>query len=94
MPWRGGALIPLSEGGWVPVAPSAVPHAEHEPPPAALDDAAATFTVSLIPETLARTTLGFKQPGDPVNLEADIIAKHVEKLLQAGLVPGRTEESA
>lgn len=39
------------------------------------------FTVSLIPETLARTTLGTKQVGDPVNLEVDVIAKHVEKLL-------------
>ncbi len=41
------------------------------------------FTVSLIPETLARTTLGFKQPGDLVNLEVDVIAKHVEKLVRA-----------
>jgi riboflavin synthase len=40
------------------------------------------FTVSLIPETLARTTLGAKEPGDPVNLEVDVLAKHVEKLLQ------------
>jgi riboflavin synthase len=40
-----------------------------------------TFTVSLIPETLARTTLGLKQPGDPVNLEVDVIAKYVERLL-------------
>lgn len=40
-----------------------------------------SFTVSLIPETLARTTLGFRQVGDRVNLEADILAKHVEKLL-------------
>ena len=40
------------------------------------------FTVSLIPETLARTTLGFRKPGDRVNLEADVIAKHVERLLQ------------
>ncbi len=39
------------------------------------------FTVSLIPETLARTTLGFRRPGDRVNLEADVIAKHVERLL-------------
>ncbi len=39
------------------------------------------FTVSLIPETLARTTLGTRQPGDRVNLEVDVIAKHVEKLL-------------
>jgi riboflavin synthase len=39
------------------------------------------FEVSLIPETLKRTTLGIKQPGDTVNLEADVIAKYVEKLL-------------
>ena len=43
------------------------------------------FTVSLIPETLARTTLGARRPGDPVNLEVDILAKHVEKLLASGL---------
>ncbi|HET6153169.1 MAG TPA: riboflavin synthase [Marmoricola sp.] len=41
------------------------------------------FTVSLIPETLARTTLGFKQPGDVVNLEVDVIAKYVEKMVKA-----------
>ena len=40
-----------------------------------------SFTVSLIPETLARTTLGAKQPGDPVNLEVDVVAKYVERLL-------------
>jgi riboflavin synthase len=40
-----------------------------------------SFTVSLIPETLARTTLGSKQPGDPVNLEVDVVAKYVERLL-------------
>ena len=40
-----------------------------------------SFTVSLIPETLARTTLGSRQPGERVNLEVDVIAKHVEKLL-------------
>ena len=49
-----------------------------------VDDAAGTFTVSLIPETLARTTLGFKQPGDPVNLEVDVIAKYVERLVSTG----------
>jgi len=43
-----------------------------------------SFTVSLIPETLARTTLGTRQPGDRVNLEADVLAKHVEKLLASG----------
>ncbi|MDF3288833.1 riboflavin synthase [Streptomyces silvisoli] len=39
------------------------------------------FTVSLIPTTLALTTLGIKQPGDPVNLEVDVLAKYVERLL-------------
>jgi riboflavin synthase len=42
----------------------------------------ASFTVSLIPETLARTTLGFKQTGDLVNLEVDVIAKYVEKMVK------------
>ena len=41
-----------------------------------------SFTVSLIPETLARTTLGFKQTGDLVNLEVDVIAKYVEKMVK------------
>jgi len=40
-----------------------------------------SFTVSLIPETLARTTLGLRRPGDRVNLEADVLAKYVERLL-------------
>ena len=40
--------------------------------------------VSLIPETLARTTLGRKQAGDPVNLEVDVIAKYVERLVRGG----------
>lgn len=42
---------------------------------------AAEFGVALIPHTLAVTTLGVRRPGDPVNLEADMIAKHVERLL-------------
>jgi riboflavin synthase len=50
-----------------------------------VDVGATSFTVSLIPETLARTTLGFKQPGDPVNLEVDVIAKYVERLLDPTL---------
>jgi len=40
-----------------------------------------SFAVSLIPETLERTTLGAAGPGAPVNLEVDILAKYVEKLL-------------
>ncbi|MEU7700926.1 riboflavin synthase [Streptomyces sp. NPDC015492] len=39
------------------------------------------FTISLIPTTLDLTTLGIKRSGDPVNLEVDVIAKYVERLL-------------
>jgi riboflavin synthase len=42
------------------------------------------FTVSLIPTTLDLTTLGVKQSGDPVNLEVDVLAKYVERLLSHG----------
>lgn len=38
---------------------------------------------SLIPETLRLTTLGSKQPGDKVNIEVDVMAKHIERLLEA-----------
>ncbi|UOY02742.1 riboflavin synthase [Blastococcus sp. PRF04-17] len=41
------------------------------------------FEVSLIPTTLRETTLGTLAPGDPVNLEVDVIAKYVERLLGA-----------
>ncbi len=41
------------------------------------------FEVSLIPTTLRETTLGGRAPGDPVNLEVDVIAKYVERLLGA-----------
>jgi riboflavin synthase len=44
-------------------------------------DAAAWFEVCLIPETLKRTTLGSREPGELVNLEVDVIAKYVERLL-------------
>ena len=40
------------------------------------------FAVALIPETLERTTLGAATPGDRVNIEVDVLAKHVEKLLE------------
>jgi riboflavin synthase len=42
------------------------------------------FEVALIPHTLEVTTLGLRKEGDPVNLEVDIIAKYVERLLGAG----------
>jgi riboflavin synthase len=47
---------------------------------AALDDTDETFAIAVIPHTLAVTTLGAKQPGDPVNLEVDVLAKYVERL--------------
>ncbi len=40
------------------------------------------FEVSLIPETLAATTLGTLEPGDVVNIETDILARHVERMLR------------
>jgi riboflavin synthase len=46
---------------------------------AAADDEG--FTVSLIPETLERTTLGEAEPGQSVNLEVDVLAKYVERLM-------------
>jgi len=39
------------------------------------------FSVALIPTTLALTTLGLKKPGDPVNLEVDVVAKYVERMM-------------
>ncbi len=53
--------------------------------------AADWFEISLIPTTLGLTTLGAKGPGDAVNLEVDVIAKHVEKLLLSG-IPRTTPE--
>jgi riboflavin synthase len=50
-----------------------------------------SFGVSLIPTTLELTTLGRRSVGEQVNLEVDVVAKYVERLLAAGLVPG--EES-
>ncbi|MDQ2961696.1 MAG: NADH:flavin oxidoreductase/NADH oxidase [Pseudomonadota bacterium] len=39
VPWEGGQLIPIAQGGWTPVAPSAIPQLSNEAPPAALDTA-------------------------------------------------------
>jgi riboflavin synthase len=49
---------------------------------AALDDAG--FAVALIPHTLDVTTLGALAPGDPVNVEVDVLAKYVERLVAPG----------
>ncbi|WP_412078569.1 riboflavin synthase [Streptomyces xanthophaeus] len=56
-----------------------------------VEAAADWFSISLIPTTLALTTLGIKQPGDPVNLEVDVLAKYVERLLAAGVDPLHAE---
>ena len=52
-------------------------------PPAAGGNQQQWFEVCLIPETLKRTTLGIREPGDTVNLEVDVIGKYVERLLSA-----------
>ena len=46
------------------------------------------FTVAVIPHTAEVTTLGHRRPGDPVNLEVDIIAKYTERLLTTAPIPG------
>lgn len=55
------------------------------------EDGRAWLEVSLIPTTLAETTLGLARTGDPVNLEVDVIAKYVERLTGAG-APNRNEK--
>lgn len=50
-------------------------------------DDGATFSVALIPTTLAHTTLGSRAAGDTVNLEVDVVAKYVERLV-TGYAPG------
>jgi len=57
---------------------------------ALVDGPEPVFGVSLIPTTLAATTLGSKQPGDRVNLEVDVVAKYVERLLAHA--PDRAED--
>jgi riboflavin synthase len=50
----------------------------------AIDDATNVVTVWLIPETLERTNLSSKKPGDLINVEVDVLAKYVERLLAKG----------
>ena len=45
------------------------------------------FEVSLIPETLEATTLGTREPGDRVNLETDVLARHVQRMLRFSFPP-------
>ena len=48
-----------------------------------------TFAVALVPHTLEATTLGSLGPGRDVNLEVDVLAKYVERLLPPARIPGR-----
>ena len=59
---------------------------------AAVDDGA--FSVALVPHTLAATTLGGLRPGDRVNLEVDVVAKYVERMLRAAVAGGEVPSAA
>ena len=52
------------------------------------------ITVSIIPLTAEKTTIGMKQNGDPVNIETDMIGKYVERFTQVGSTPGSKKTSA
>ena len=54
----------------------------------AIDDAKDTITLWLIPETLAKTNLSHKKVGDMINIEVDILAKYVERLISKGATRG------
>jgi riboflavin synthase len=53
-----------------------------------IDDGTNTITVWLIPETLAKTNLSHKKVGDLINIEVDILAKYVERLISKGVARG------
>ena len=55
---------------------------------AALDDNGGTFTVAYIPHTLTSTIAGAYRPGTTVNLEVDVVARYVERLVRPGTDPG------
>ena len=67
VPWRGGQLLAVQDGGWTPLAPSAIAHGANEPTPAALDDAGLTKVLHDFVAAAERTArLGF----DVVELHA------------------------
>jgi 2,4-dienoyl-CoA reductase-like NADH-dependent reductase (Old Yellow Enzyme family) len=60
-PWEGGMLVPTGAGGWIPVAPSARPHRDDEPPPVALDDAGlARIRAAFVDATRRAARLGLR----------------------------------
>jgi riboflavin synthase len=98
-----GSVVAVHEDGFARVveisAPAAVLRYVVEKGSIAIDGVSLTvaeldrqsFTVSLIPETLERTSLGRAEPGTAVNLEVDVLAKYVERLVgqHLGRDPGR-----
>ena len=54
--------------------------------------AAGSFSISIIPHTAKLTTIGFKNKGDPVNIETDMLGKYVERFMSAR--PGRNDVKA
>jgi len=60
-----------------------------------IDDETSQVTLWLIPETLAKTNLGIRKAGDTVNIEVDVLAKYVERLVQAQkLSPNSNQQSS
>lgn len=57
-----------------------------------VDPAAGAFDVAIIPETLKKTTLQSKQAGDPVNMEADMLAKHIFHYMKGAGTDGMAKE--
>jgi riboflavin synthase len=47
-----------------------------------VNDETSVVTVWLIPETLLRTTIAIKKPGDLINIEVDVLAKYVERMME------------
>jgi len=103
-----GRVLALPSGGrvgdWIFSLPKALERYMVEKGSIAVDGVSLTiaglspgrFSVAIIPATVAATNLKDKRVGDPVNLEVDILAKYVEKLLSAGQYPaagGRLAET-
>jgi riboflavin synthase len=90
------ALAPDGDGVWMEIeAPAALCRYIAEKGSIAVDGVSLTvarvedprFAVALIPHTLAVTTLGRRRPGDRVNLEVDVLAKYVERLMEGVRAP-------
>jgi riboflavin synthase len=85
------SVAPEGDGVWMDIeAPAALRRYIVEKGSIAVDGVSLTvarvadprFAIALIPHTLAATTLGVRRPGDRVNVEVDVLAKYVERLLE------------